>query len=156
MLRRWNHVFTVLLLTGGIFFCACPGRQPAGKSADGSAGGSANLATSSLFQIAILSELSLTTPEEKVAGTVQISVARRLDERMIDYPLVLDRRCPHDKCVTNHQAEQDNYVCPCCGSRFDRDGLRISGPAKRGLRVLYYEVQYGKVLTDPARELRAE
>ena len=41
--------------------------------------------------------------------------------------------CTHEGCTINGEAG-DIYVCPCHGSRYDRDGRVVNGPAKASLR----------------------
>jgi len=45
----------------------------------------------------------------------------------------LDAVCTHEGCtITN--AQGSDYVCPCHGSRYNRDGRVIGGPAMANLR----------------------
>jgi len=44
--------------------------------------------------------------------------------------------CPHLGCAVDYDKETDKFRCPCHTSAFDRDGTRISGPAKRGMDPL--------------------
>jgi Rieske Fe-S protein len=44
--------------------------------------------------------------------------------------------CPHLGCAVDYDAAADKFRCPCHKSQFDRDGMRVSGPAKRGLDPL--------------------
>ena len=45
----------------------------------------------------------------------------------------IDAVCSHQSCtVTN--ADGDIYVCPCHGSRYDRSGRVVQGPATASLR----------------------
>jgi len=52
---------------------------------------------------------------------------------------VFSSRCPHMGCRVN-QVEGGELVCPCHGSRFDRQGKLVRGPAGRGLQPLSFEV----------------
>jgi glycine/D-amino acid oxidase-like deaminating enzyme/nitrite reductase/ring-hydroxylating ferredoxin subunit len=45
--------------------------------------------------------------------------------------------CPHLKCVVGWNASEETWDCPCHGSRFDRRGHVINGPANRDLTHLY-------------------
>lgn len=38
--------------------------------------------------------------------------------------------CPHMGCRLERNPEEDSYDCPCHGSRFDREGRLIDGPAQ--------------------------
>jgi nitrite reductase/ring-hydroxylating ferredoxin subunit len=49
-------------------------------------------------------------------------------------PVVTSLRCTHLGCRL--RAEDDGFVCPCHGSRFDRNGALLSGPARTALRRL--------------------
>jgi Rieske Fe-S protein len=45
----------------------------------------------------------------------------------------IDAVCSHQSCtVTN--ADRDEYVCPCHGSRYSRTGRVLAGPAQASLR----------------------
>ena len=41
--------------------------------------------------------------------------------------------CTHLGCITNWKAEEGIVACPCHGSKFDREGTKIAGPAPRSL-----------------------
>lgn len=41
--------------------------------------------------------------------------------------------CTHLGCVTQWKPEADQIACPCHGSKFTRDGVKIEGPAPRPL-----------------------
>ena len=49
--------------------------------------------------------------------------------------------CTHEGCTVNG-ADGNTYVCPCHGSRYNRSGQVIGGPAKASLR------QYASTFTD--------
>lgn len=42
--------------------------------------------------------------------------------------------CPHMGCRLEHNPEEQSYDCPCHGSRFDREGHLIDGPAQTDCR----------------------
>ncbi|MGB2867868.1 MAG: Rieske 2Fe-2S domain-containing protein [Bacteroidota bacterium] len=41
--------------------------------------------------------------------------------------------CTHLGCIANWKSEEGIVACPCHGSKFDREGRKISGPAPRPL-----------------------
>ena len=64
---------------------------------------------------------------ESVAGVFLIS---RTSDSVFT---AIDAVCSHQSCtVTN--ADSDIYVCPCHGSRYDRTGRVVKGPATASLR----------------------
>jgi thiosulfate dehydrogenase [quinone] large subunit len=55
--------------------------------------------------------------------------------------------CTHEGCTINGAAG-DIYVCPCHGSRYDRNGQVVNGPARASLR------QYATTFTDDVVTIR--
>ena len=53
----------------------------------------------------------------------------------------IDGTCSHESCTITGAAG-NTYVCPCHGSRYDRTGKVLQGPAKASLR------QFGTTLAD--------
>ncbi len=49
------------------------------------------------------------------------------------YFYALSAVCTHLGCITNWKAEEGLVACPCHGSKFDREGNKIAGPAPRSL-----------------------
>ena len=49
--------------------------------------------------------------------------------------------CTHEGCTING-ADGATYVCPCHGSRYNRNGQVLQGPARAALR------QYGTTMAD--------
>ena len=45
----------------------------------------------------------------------------------------IDAVCTHEGCTITG-ADSSNYVCPCHGSRYNRSGQVLAGPAKASLR----------------------
>jgi cytochrome b6-f complex iron-sulfur subunit len=50
--------------------------------------------------------------------------------------LALSARCTHLGCTVNYDQVAQQFRCPCHGSRFDRSGRRIAGPARKPLQEL--------------------
>ncbi len=48
---------------------------------------------------------------------------------------VVDARCPHLGCQVEWNPDEKSWDCPCHGSRFDRYGRRLDGPAQDGLET---------------------
>ena len=43
--------------------------------------------------------------------------------------------CPHAKCMLIYNEIENTFDCPCHGSRFNKDGKCISGPANRDIEL---------------------
>lgn len=58
--------------------------------------------------------------------------------------------CTHLACDIGYDGNVswDGIECPCHGSRFDRDGRVVRGPAVRALRNLFVSVEDGVVIVD--------
>jgi len=41
--------------------------------------------------------------------------------------------CTHLGCITQWKPEENQIACPCHGSKFTREGAKVSGPAPRAL-----------------------
>ena len=62
--------------------------------------------------------------------------------------------CTHLGCLTAWKPELGIVACPCHGSRFNRDGSKIEGPAPRPLRWLQASLSdEGDLLVDRSQEL---
>lgn len=97
------------------------------------------------------------TPGDPDQGWVQIALADYPDlyevggQAAVDVPdaflklvvaqpsegcyLALWRICTHGACEVAWEAESDEIVCPCHGSRFSETGEVLEGPADRPLRA---------------------
>ncbi len=49
------------------------------------------------------------------------------------YFYALSAVCTHLGCITNWKSDEGIVACPCHGSKFDREGHKIAGPAPRAL-----------------------
>ena len=56
-----------------------------------------------------------------------------------DQTRVYSSHCTHLGCVIN-QAKDDQVLCPCHGSAFDRQGVPVNGPAIRPLEKLPFNI----------------
>ena len=44
------------------------------------------------------------------------------------------KRCTHLGCALRYNASEDTYECPCHGSKYDKNGKVIVGPALKDLK----------------------
>jgi cytochrome b6-f complex iron-sulfur subunit len=100
--------------------------------------------------------VELGTPGDYAIGSVTYIESARVylgrDERGF-YALVA--RCTHLGCTTRRDRQE--YVCPCHGSRFARDGQVIAAPATRALdRVFIGRNEDGKLFVDSSRKVDAD
>ncbi len=57
--------------------------------------------------------------------------------------------CPHLGCITNWKSEEGIISCPCHGSKFDREGRVLDGPAPRPLQRLSVSLdEQGQLMVD--------
>jgi cytochrome b6-f complex iron-sulfur subunit len=63
------------------------------------------------------------------------------DGEITAYSLV----CTHLGCTV--EADGLEFSCPCHGSRFDQNGLRLEGPAQKPLQKLRVEISENNTLT---------
>ena len=54
-------------------------------------------------------------------------------------PVALFARCTHRSCLVAWENDDGEFKCPCHGSRFDRVGAVIQGPAERQLERMRVE-----------------
>jgi len=86
---------------------------------------------------------SLVIDEKELAnGRTIISdvIAIKADNELRFY----SARCTHLGCKVKTNGE--GFICPCHGSKYDKAGKVINGPAPKDLRELRYEVNSGKIL----------
>lgn len=58
-------------------------------------------------------------------------------------------RCTHLGCAYHWQANRNEFVCPCHGSVFSKDGDVVSGPANRPLDRYAAKVNAGRLWLGP-------
>lgn len=57
--------------------------------------------------------------------------------------------CPHLGCIANWKSEEGVIACPCHGSKFDREGNVLEGPAPRPLQRLSVSLdEQGQLMVD--------
>jgi len=59
---------------------------------------------------------------------------------------VLTSVCPHLGCTIPWNKEKSQFICPCHGATFTKEGSRVSGPSLRGMDTLESSVQDGQLL----------
>jgi len=65
--------------------------------------------------------------------------------------------CTHLGCVTQWKPEDGLIACPCHGSKFQRDGAKVAGPAPRPLpHFLIALTADGELVVDKLETIRAE
>ena len=64
-----------------------------------------------------------------------------------DEPIALYARCTHRSCLIRWEDDDGEFHCPCHGSRFDRAGAVVEGPAERSLdRMNVDQMEDGSVV----------
>jgi nitrite reductase/ring-hydroxylating ferredoxin subunit len=115
--------------------------------------------------VATLDQLNNETPARFEIAGIPVFLLKATDTAGGVYVIVMDGRCPHARCRISYlpvvvpasggPAIGGNFRCPCHGSTFTKMGERLSGPAKRNLRSVWYEVRgEGEVWVDLGRELQ--
>lgn len=75
-------------------------------------------------------------PEDYSPGSVTLEVEQKvfIVRAKEGNFYALSAVCTHLGCITNWKPDQGIIACPCHGSKFDRDGTKIAGPAPRPLQ----------------------
>ncbi|MFI5251329.1 MAG: ubiquinol-cytochrome c reductase iron-sulfur subunit [Bacteroidota bacterium] len=75
------------------------------------------------------------TPEDYSPGSVTLNQEQKvyIVRAKEGFFYALSAVCTHLGCITNWKAEEGIVACPCHGSKFDKDGTKIAGPAPRSL-----------------------
>ena len=65
--------------------------------------------------------------------------------------IVFEPHCTHLGCAFNWDINAQQFLCPCHGGKFDKDGQRIAGPPPRPLdryevKVINGQIRIGKLL----------
>ena len=65
--------------------------------------------------------------------------------------------CTHLGCLTAWKPELDLIACPCHGSRFNRDGIKVAGPAPQPLPWLkVWLADDGYLMVDRSQQLKEQ
>ena len=54
---------------------------------------------------------------------------------------IYDAHCTHMGCILNFNNKTNQFNCPCHKSRFDIDGTKLKGPAKRDLDKIAFRIK---------------
>jgi len=64
--------------------------------------------------------------------------------------------CTHLGCITRWVEDEEIIACPCHGSKFNRDGGLVQGPAPRPLRRIAIRLEDGELIVDTAVEVEKD
>jgi cytochrome b6-f complex iron-sulfur subunit len=75
-------------------------------------------------------------PEEYAPGSVTLDQEQKvfIVRAKEGYFYALSAVCTHLGCITNWKSDDGIIACPCHGSKFDKEGRKIAGPAPRPLQ----------------------
>ena len=91
------------------------------------------------------------SPENYSPGSVTLDVAQKvfIVRAKEGYFYALSAVCTHLGCIANWKQEEGIIACPCHGSKFDTQGIKIAGPAPRPLpRFLMTMDDQGQLIVD--------
>lgn len=96
---------------------------------------------------------SLTAPVKKLIKFEQRDAWRRIVSEKAVYVMppkdgvirVLSPICPHLGCSIPWSQEKQEFICPCHGAVFAKDGARVSGPSPRSMDDLDTTIENGTV-----------
>jgi menaquinol-cytochrome c reductase iron-sulfur subunit len=94
---------------------------------------------------------SLTAPVKKIIKVEQRDAWRRIVSEKAIYVMppkdgvvrVLSPICPHLGCSIPWSEEKQEFICPCHGAVFAKDGARVSGPSPRSMDDLETAIENG-------------
>ncbi|MGE5322165.1 MAG: ubiquinol-cytochrome c reductase iron-sulfur subunit [Actinomycetota bacterium] len=97
-------------------------------------------------------------PDQFPPGTVTLDPKTRI--YLINGPkgfYALSAICTHLGCLTAWKPELNLIACPCHGSRFNRDGVKVAGPAPKPLPWLkIWLSEDGYLMVDRSTHLKGE
>jgi Rieske Fe-S protein len=127
------------------FVTACGGDSPTGPSGGGGGGTVSDLSLlQGRFANSRVQVTTTGTPLANVGGAARVesTAGLFLITRISDVAFtVIDGVCTHEGCAISG-ATDTQYVCPCHGSRYSRNGQVQQGPASSNLR------QYANTFAD--------
>jgi menaquinol-cytochrome c reductase iron-sulfur subunit len=96
---------------------------------------------------------SLTAPAKKLITVEQIDGWRKIVSEKAVYvlpmkdgsPRVLSPICTHLGCSVPWNEAKQEFICPCHGAVFTKDGAKVSGPAPRSMDSLESRVENGEL-----------
>jgi menaquinol-cytochrome c reductase iron-sulfur subunit len=96
---------------------------------------------------------SLTAPVKKIINVEQRDAWRKIVSDKPVYVLppkngvvrVLSPICPHLGCSIPWSEEKQEFICPCHGAVFGKDGALVSGPSPRAMDDLETKIEDGVV-----------
>jgi quinol---cytochrome c reductase iron-sulfur subunit, bacillus type len=96
---------------------------------------------------------SLAAPVKRLIKVEQRDAWRRIVSEKAVYVMppkngavrVLSPICPHLGCSIPWNEEKQEFICPCHGAVFAKDGARVSGPSPRSMDDLETAVENGMV-----------
>jgi|WetSurMetagenome_2_1015567.scaffolds.fasta_scaffold23824_2 Rieske Fe-S protein len=62
----------------------------------------------------------------------QIAVFRNKDGKL----MMMSAKCTHMGCIVHWNEKENTWDCPCHGSKYDKDGKVIRGPAMKDLMLI--------------------
>jgi menaquinol-cytochrome c reductase iron-sulfur subunit len=77
-------------------------------------------------------------------------------ENQYNHWVAVTSRCSHLGCSVLWVDAAERFICPCHGSVFDLEGVRVSGPAPRPLDRFYTRLRNGIVEVGPRYSVNTE
>lgn len=113
-------------------FSACGGASPTSPSGPASMLGTlAGRFTGNAVQVTVAgSALADVGGAVLVESTAGVFLLARMNASVFS---AVDAVCSHESCTITGE-DGSTYVCPCHGSRYNRSGQVLAGPAKASLR----------------------
>ncbi|HAN73384.1 MAG TPA: cytochrome b6-f complex iron-sulfur subunit 1 [Planktothrix sp. UBA8407] len=88
-----------------------------------------------------------------VAGLAGEPTYLTIEENGSLSPIGIVDNCTHLGCTFPWNGVDQQFQCPCHGSRYDSDGSVLRGPAPLPLRLVHVEVKENQILISPWTEL---